>query len=612
MPTLADRIDAFLHELFRLDPILATEAGLHDHDGRWPDLSAAGEAALVAFVDRWAAELRGLDPASLAPAEAIDRDLVLLELDAIRFAATELREPDWDPLAWVYLLGGGLFPLVAREFAPLAVRLASVAARLEGLPALVQTARGRLGGRGSGAGDGSRGTGPTARPVSRLHAETAVKQLPGVRALVDDALSAGEAAAGAGDAATAALLPRLRSSVRDARTALDDFERFLVDEVIPTAEGEGRLGRELFAAKLRRTLRGDRPGPEEIVAAGEREYAAVRAEMVRLARDLWPSWRPGEPLPDATTAGSAAAADEAIVRGVLDAIGRRHPAPDAILDFCRDEVARIEAFCRERDVIGLPGEPLAIEWTPVFLRSGGGAMLIPPGPLDRGEKAFFAVTPVGEDWTPEQVESYLREDNDRMLRLLSIHEAIPGHYLQLAYANRSGSLARTVLWSGVFAEGWAVYVTQVMMDLGYGAEDPALMLTHWKFYLRAVTNALIDVRIHTEGMTEAEAIELMVRGGFQEEAEARAKYTRARLTSTQLSTYFVGSLEMWRLERDRRLRLAEAALGSADAAAAAVPVPRLVGGLGASPGFDYREHLELVLAFGSPPIATLRRFVLGE
>ena len=162
-------------------------------------------------------------------------------------------------------------------------------------------------------------------------------------------------------------------------------------------------------------------------------------------------------------------------------------------------------------------------------------MLDSPGPLDKGQKAFFSITPIPDDWTAEQAESYLREDNDRMLRLLTIHEAVPGHYLQGVYANRCPSIARTIFGSGVFAEGWAVYVTQVMIDVGYGADDPALLLTHWKFYLRAVTNAIIDVGIHTAGMTEDEAVSLMVDGGFQEEAEARAKYDRARLSSTQLS-----------------------------------------------------------------------------
>ena len=386
------------------------------------------------------------------------------------------------------------------------------------------------------------------------------------------------------------------------------FEAHLRDIVLPAAVGEGRLGPELFAAKLRHTLRVDLT-PEDVLARAEREYTFVRAEMIRLARDLWPRWLPKLPIPTAASAGSQAAAESETVRAVLDAIATEHPAPDELLERCRAEVAAIEAFCRDHDVIGLTDEPLEIRWTPVFLRAYGGAMLDSPGPLDKTEKSFFCITPVPPDWTPEQAESYLREDNERMLRVLTIHEAVPGHYLQGVYANRNPSLPRTILWSGVFAEGWAVYVTQVMMDLGYGADDPALLLVHWKFYLRAVTNAMIDVKIHTAGMTEDEAVSLMVDGGFQEESEARNKWIRARLTSTQLSTYFVGSSLFWEIELEARRR---AAIAAGDPrGAAAVPEPRVVGGLGDTPGFRYREHLERVIGHGSPPIPVLRELLFG-
>jgi uncharacterized protein (DUF885 family) len=223
---------------------------------------------------------------------------------------------------------------------------------------------------------------------------------------------------------------------------------------------------------------------------------------------------------------------------------------------------------------------------------------------------FYFMTPPPEDLGPEQVESYLAEENDRQIDLTTIHEGSPGHYLQAVYSNRCPSQARTIFGSGVFAEGWAVYVTQVMMDAGFKADDPALLLVHWKFYLRAITNAMMDIGIHSGSMTEAEAMDLMVNGGFQEESEARKKWDRARLTSTQLSTYFVGSMEMWNLERERRVR---AAVASGDPrGAAAVPAPRVVGGFGETPGFSYKAHLESVVSYGSPPIPLLRRILLGE
>jgi uncharacterized protein (DUF885 family) len=592
MTAFSDRLEQFFREFFVLDPLQATAAGLHDHDDRWPDVSAEGRYSRLAFADEWTRRLAGFGAEELSADERIDRDLVLMELDASRFHETKLRQETWDPLLWVYLLGGGIFPLLAREFAPLASRLASVAGRLEGVPAVLAAARAQL-------------VGDHGRPVSRLHTETAIRQLAGIEELIADALAQAD-----GDPSTAAVRPRLEAAAAAARAALADFGRHLEQVVLPASDGEGRLGDALFADKLRHTLKSELT-PAEVEARARHDYAAVRAEMIRLARILWPTWVPDRPLPVAPSSSTedAEATDRTTVRGVLDAIAADHPAAGDILQFCRDELVRIEDFVVDRQLMGLADEPLEIRWTPVFARSFGGAMLDAPGPLDRGQKAFFSVTPIPDDWSAEQAESYLREDNARMRRLLTIHEAVPGHYLQAVYANRTPSLARAIFWSGVFAEGWAVYVTQVMMDVGFGADDPALLLVHWKFYLRTVTNALIDVGIHAGAMTEAEALSLMIDGGFQEESEARTKWTRARLTSTQLSTYFVGSAEMWDLEAEVRRRAAAAS--SDPRGAAGVPVPRVVGNFGATPGFDYRTHLESVISHGSPPMTLLRRLILG-
>jgi hypothetical protein len=401
------------------------------------------------------------------------------------------------------------------------------------------------------------------------------------------------------DLAVAAVLPRLRAAAESASEALDAFGQWLTGEVAPAAAGGSALGEPLFSDKLRHTLRDPDVTPGGILARAESEFAAVRAEMVRIAGEAWPAWRPGEPVPDD---------DGALVRGVLDAIAADHPAAGELVSYSQEELVRVEAFCREHEVIGLVDEPLDIDWTPEFMRSFGGAMLDSPGPLDHGQKTFFSITPVPADWPPELRESYLREMNNRQMSLLVIHEAVPGHYLQMAYANHGSSLARRVFRSGLFAEGWAVYVTQVMLDAGYGDNDPALWLNHWKYYLRCVTNTIIDVRIHTLGMTSEEAIALMVDGAFQERGEAVQKDERARLSSTQLSTYFVGSLGMWDIEDAARRQAAVAAGASADA----VPSPRVVGGYPDTPGFDHRAHLEAAISHGAPPIPILRRILLDE
>ncbi len=584
MTAFDDLAARFLDELFAADPVTATMVGDHRFDGSWPDTAEPGRLARLALYERWAAEFAGLDAAALTPDERIDRDLVLGELARFRFLDGELREDAWDPLSWVYLIGGGLHSLISRDFAPLATRLESFASRLEGVPKVVADAQAVLGSHPE-------------RPVSRLHARVAGERIGGVAALGDEAVALAEASAA--EAAVAALLPRLRAANAAARGVLEGIGRHLREEVAVRAVGPAKLGRDLFAAKLRYTLADPDVTPEAILERAEREYAAVRAEMVRIARAVWPQWCGERAIPDS---------EGELVRAVLDAVAREHPGAEELVDVCRALVADIEAFCRDHDVIGLPDEPLEVGWTPEFLRSFAGAMLDAPGPLDVGQKAFFSITPARPEWGPDEVESWLRELNSRQLQLLTIHEAVPGHYLQGAYAARSGgSLVRRAFGSGLFAEGWAVYVTQVMLDRGYAGDDLALWLQHWKFYLRAVVNTILDVRIHCSAMTSGEALSLMVDGAFQERSEAEAKDERARLTATQLSTYFVGSMGFWDIEDETRRRAAEAAGEGRDA----VPMPALVGGYPATPGFSERAHLEAVVSHGEPPIPLLRRILLG-
>ena len=552
--SFATEQDAFFAGFFRRYPTHATDAGNHEHDSEWPDLTDAAREERLGWLADARASLEGLD--GLSREDEIDRRVLLGVIDELRFDEEELDELSWSPIVYSYLLGGGLFSVLSREFAPLGDRLASAAGRMEGVPAVLDAARANLrSGRG--------------RAVSGFHVEKAIQTIPGVadlcRTAVDMAADADETTR---DRVTAAAEPAI--------AAVDAFTSWLGDDLLPTADGDFRLGRELYERKFTHRLKAT-VTPAELEARAARTYNEVRAEMLRLARELWPTWIGDDAMPDDP---------DALTRRVLDAIAVDHPQADELLDFCRAEHRRIEDFIRERDLIGLAEDPLQIIWTPPFLRAFGGAMLIPPGPLDKGLDSFFAITPPPDDWTEEQVTSMLRENNSRSLRVLTIHEAVPGHYLQLAWSNRCDSLARSVFGSGVFAEGWAVYVTQVMMDVGYGADDPALMLAHWKYFLRACTNTLMDIRIHTSTMTEDEAMSMMVDGGFQERSEASEKWSRARLSSTQLCEYYLGSVEMTELEREARRRAGDA--------------------------FEWRPFLESVVSHGTPPMPVIRDILYGD
>jgi uncharacterized protein (DUF885 family) len=243
-------------------------------------------------------------------------------------------------------------------------------------------------------------------------------------------------------------------------------------------------------------------------------------------------------------------------------------------------VDRIRRFIRERDILRLPEPDLCeVIEMPEFQRGNSIAYMNSPPPLDPKARGFYAMSPPPASWDATKVKSYLEEYNRHMLQILTIHEAYPGHYVQLEYANRVPSLVRKVLASGVMVEGWAVYTEQMMLDQGYGEGDLALRLSQLKFYLRAVVNTLLDRRMHCEGMTDEQAMELLVKQAFQSEGEARLKVVRSKQSSVQLSTYFTGRMAIHRLrqqvQREEGDRFVLGRFHEALLAAGSVPVKYL-------------------------------------
>jgi uncharacterized protein (DUF885 family) len=294
----------------------------------------------------------------------------------------------------------------------------------------------------------------------------------------------------------------------------------------------------------------------------------------------------GRPNAPAMPDNPSAEQQQAVIAAALELAASERPARDDVVEFARETLTETTAFARARDFVTMPDEPLEIILMPEFQRGIAVAYCDSPGPLDKGQRTFYAVSPIPADWTPAQVDSLLREYNKRSIANLTIHEAMPGHYLQIAHSNRYPSVLRAMLGSGPFIEGWAVYAERVMREQGFRGEDPLMQLVQLKWYLRSATNAIIDSAIHVDGMTRDEAMRLMTETGFQEEREAAGKWVRAQLTSAQLSTYFVGYQEHadMRAEAERRL-------GNA---------------------FNLKQYHDRVLSYGSPPVRFVRALTFDE
>lgn len=549
----------FVREFPALSPIAATPLGDHRFDSQVDDVSATGRAASTAFYRQFQNELRQIDRATLNRANQIDLALLEHHLQAELWKLETLQEWAWNPLQYTELCGGGVYGLMAREFAPLATRLSSAADRLEKYPHLYEQIRANL----------------DARRVPQIHAETAVKQNRGVLSILDNMVRPHLQELPADEAR------RLERAMTVARTAVEEHQKWLESELLPNAQGDFRIGAKLYDQKLAFTLQTPLTRPE-IRTRAETELRRIREEMYQISRGVYAQQYPYTRFPDTVSPEY----QQAVIRAALEVAYRQTPEPDKIVAVANESLALTAAFIREKDLITIPPDPVEIIVMPEFQRGVSLAYCDSPGPLDVGQKTFYAVAPLPKSWTEEQVQSFLREYNLRSIHDLTIHEAMPGHFVQLAHSNRYPGKLRAVLASGVFIEGWAVYAEQMMVEEGFLNGDPLMRLIALKWYLRGIANAILDQAIHTDGISRDEAMRLMMEDTFQEEREAAAKWIRAQLTSTQLPTYFVGYLEHVDLRR-----AAEAAWGSE---------------------FRLKHYHDRVLSFGSPPVQYVRSLLLDK
>ena len=336
----------------------------------------------------------------------------------------------------------------------------------------------------------------------------------------------------------------LAGPCKAAVVALKNYQKFLETQLLPRATGDWRIGKEKFTKKLEMDLDSGIPA-DEVVKLAEVESERVQREMYVIARQLWGKLFPGQPLPPDDVIGR-----RACTRLVLTELGKDHGDVATLVADAQKTADEIKAFLKAKDILRLPDpDRCAIVEMPEFQRGNSTAYLNPAPPLDPKAKSYYAVSPPPREWDDRRVATYLSEYNRAMMKILTIHEAYPGHYVQLEYANRHPSLVRRVQQSGVFAEGWAVYTEQMMLDQGFGEGDLSLRLHQLKFYLRAVINAILDNKMHCANMTDEEAKTLLVDVAFQTEGEALGKIVRAKQSSCQLSTYFVGRTAFYRLRQ---------------------------------------------------------------
>jgi len=544
----------YIEQYLRANPEDATELGDHRFDGQLTDYSPAARAKELATQKFFRDELNAMETEGfhLTGANTIDFRILKENIDYKIFQAEELKEPEWNPLVYMQSLANSVYLLVARDFAPPEKRIPNLRQRMDEIPRVIAQAKANL------------------QHPPRVHTETAIEQTQGAISLVREGL--------------APLLdqsPRMKKDLTPLQektaAALEDYKKWLQNDLLPRSDGDFRLGAEKYRKKLRFALASDL-SMEEIMKRATADLQQTQTAIYETALPLYKKY-----FPSADPAAAGLADKHEVTAAVVDKLAEQHPDDATVVDYAKKIVTEATDFAKQHDLVTVPNVPLDVIAMPEFKRGVAIAYCDAPGPLDKTGKTFFAVAPTPKDWSKERRESFFREYNNYMIRDLTVHEAMPGHFLQLARANefRAPTLVRAIFQSGAFVEGWAVYCEQMMAEQGYGG--PEVKMQQLKMRLRAICNAVLDQSIHAGNMNEKEAMDLMMKEGYQQEGEAVAKWKRARLTSAQLSTYFVGATEHLDLRAAEQRKLGK--------------------------DFNLKKYNDQVVSYGSPPVKYVRELM---
>jgi uncharacterized protein (DUF885 family) len=540
----------FLTALWRIDPEGGIEVGKFDAAAKLTIPDRDTRAKRLAFTEEWLEKFRKVKADQLSAKQRTDLALLVNKLEKDRWRLATFREYEWNPAS--YNIAQPLDLIMNTEYAAKAQRLRTILKRLAGVPDYYRAAQASV-----------------ANPTHE-HTLLALGQAPGTLVVLADL----------GKAAQESILTTQEKTIfaqriANAGTAVLGWVEFLADldksqQQMQRARSF-RIGKELYEQKFALEIQSSSSAEQTY-----RKALAARDELLArmdgLSDQLW----------DKTMGGTAKPGDRVQKIGmVIDKLSEHHTTKENFFPEIRRQIPLLQDWVTSHKLLALdPNKPLEVRETPIYQRGVAGASIDAPGPYRPRDKTWYNVTPM-DGMSPAQAESSLREYNDWMLQILNMHEAIPGHYAQLMYANRSPSLVKSLFGNGAMIEGWAVYGERMMLDAGYGDNAPEMWLMWCKWNLRSVTNTILDYSVHVLGMTREQALDLLVRQAFQTRQEADEKWRRVQLSSVQLTSYFSGYSDIMELRDKRKQELGER--------------------------FDVRQFNEQFLSYGNAPVR-----VIGE
>jgi len=575
-PKFSALCDQFVKESLALSPVGASQAGYHKHvdpktkktialDAELDDVSPAAVAAQLKFYRDWRGKFEMQTPlASLNAEDAADFRLIDDQISLGLLELEQIQNYKHNPTVYVELLGNGLFLPLTQDYAPKDVRVGDVVSRIGQIPRFIEQVKAQL---------------VDADPI---FISTAVDENDGNINLVESVATE--------IPASSPLKAKYDKVAPAAKKTLTEFNAWMKNDLAkrPTNGRTWRLGSEWYAKKFKYVMETS-VEPAQLLADAEARLTQARAEMLQLALPLYTEWFPGQDdyrsLPEHER-------ENKIVSAVLGKISEEHPKRDDLMVAVKADLERIKQFIREKRIVALGNrENLKVIDTPEFMRgiySVAGFHNAPP--LEPTAEAQYWVTPIDPKTPDAKAESKLREYNNYTLKWLTIHEALPGHYIQFEHADDvqpvARRLVRNLFGNGAYVEGWAEYIADVMTDGGFMNSDPKFRLMREKVALRSMANTILDIRLQTMSMTDQQALDLLTQDCFQTQAEADGKLVRAKLSSTQLPTYFLGNRQWWTLRKKY-----QAAKGSA---------------------FTLEEFHNRALDQGPLPIEYLEKIILPE
>ncbi|WP_028768938.1 DUF885 domain-containing protein [Shewanella fidelis] len=544
----------FIDALWIESPTWALYSGFHKYDGVLKVPNAATRAATLAFIDTQQLALSQFDPNVMSPAMLTDYRLIENLLAEMKWDLETFKSWQWNPAS--YNVSGGFAQIINEDFAPLTERLRSVLARMENVPAYYAAARENI-----------------SKPTLE-HTQLAIMQNEGAFSVFSSELLDKAITSDLTNDEKALFASRF-NKVSIAINEHIDWLKALEADLKEQGARSFRIGAELYEQKFAYDIQAGMSGKtlyEKAVADKNR----VQGEMIKITHQIWDKYFDTAIPSD----------DKVAIKQLIDKLSAKHVKRDDFVDEVRAQIPELVDFVKAKDLVTLdPNKPLVVRETPAYMRGYAGASISAPGPYEKSGNTYYNVTPL-DGMSDESAESYLREYNHWILQVLNIHEAIPGHYTQLVYSNESPSLIKSLFGNGAMVEGWAVYTERMMLEQGYGNFEPEMWLMYYKWNLRVICNTILDYSIQVKGMTEAQALDLMMNEAFQQQAEAEGKWRRATLSQVQLTSYYSGYREIYDFREEYK------ALKGDD--------------------FDLKAFHEEFLSYGSAPVKYIRELMLNK